>query len=291
MTATATSPQIGQDKEWITCDDWPQSPHYGNCYLSYSDTIGEQVVAQTSGDGGRTWSGLTSAPGFPGRESIRGSFAPGVQPLVLPSGRVVIAYYDEGKLSALLSDDGGATWTTELGIAPAELPHAPRPARGTAADLGGQLGRPRLRRLDRLLVPARLPGERRRLRLVHRRDRLEPADADPDRRRRRRAARPRRRPDARRADWRSPTTSTAARRSTSASSGRRTRARAGAARSCSTRAASRSAGSRRPRSARWSATTSRPRSPAAARCRSSSWRARPRSGLHEAAFGTSIAVP
>ena len=140
VTATATSPQLGQDKEWITCDDWPQSPFYGNCYLSYSDTIGNQVVAQTSSDGGRTWSGLTSAPGFPGRESIEGSFAPGVQPLVLPSGRVVIAYYDEGKLSALRSDDGGATWTTELGIAPASyrthrgLRAAPLPTSAVSSD-------------------------------------------------------------------------------------------------------------------------------------------------------------
>ena len=140
VSATATSAQIGQDKEWITCDDWPQSPHYGNCYLSYSDTIGNQVVAQTSGDGGRTWSGLTSAAGFPGRESIEGSFAPGVQPLVLPSGRVVIAYYDEGKLSALVSDDGGATWTTELGIAPASyrthrgLRAAPLPTSAVSSD-------------------------------------------------------------------------------------------------------------------------------------------------------------
>ena len=54
VTAVATSPEFGQDKEWIACDDWPQSPHYGNCYLSYSDTLGEQVVAQTSSDGGRT---------------------------------------------------------------------------------------------------------------------------------------------------------------------------------------------------------------------------------------------
>ena len=140
VTATATSPEFGQDKEWIACDTWPQSPHYGNCYLSYSDTIGNQVVAQTSNDGGRTWSGLSSAPGFPGRESIQGSFAPGVQPLVLPSGRVVIAYYDEGKMSALLSDDGSATWTTELGIAPASyrahrgLRAAPLPTSAVSSD-------------------------------------------------------------------------------------------------------------------------------------------------------------
>jgi len=139
VTATVTS-DFGQDKEWIACDDWPQSPHYGTCYLSYSDTIGQQVVAQTSGDGGRTWSGLSSAPGFPGRASILGAFAPGVQPLVLPSGRVVLAYYDEGKLSALVSDDGGVTWTNEVGIAPASyrthrgLRAAPLPTSAVSSD-------------------------------------------------------------------------------------------------------------------------------------------------------------
>jgi hypothetical protein len=116
VTAIATG-SLGQDKEWIDCDDWPQSPYYGHCYLSYSDVIGNEIVAQVSADGGLTWSPPASAPGFPGRQSIQGRYAPGVQPLVLPSGRVVIAYYDEGKLSVLRSDDGGATWTTQLGIA------------------------------------------------------------------------------------------------------------------------------------------------------------------------------
>jgi hypothetical protein len=140
VTAVSTTPQFGQDKEWIACDDWPQSPHFGNCYLSYSDTIGNEVVAQTSSDGGLTWSGASTAPGFPGQGSIRGSFAPGVQPLVLPSGRVLIAYYDEGKISALRSDDGGATWTTELGIAPANyrthagLRAAPLPTSAVSSD-------------------------------------------------------------------------------------------------------------------------------------------------------------
>jgi hypothetical protein len=140
VTAAATSPQFGQDKEWVSCDNWPQSPYYGHCYLSYSDTIGEEVVAQTSTDGGLTWAGLTTGPGFPGREAIRGSFAPGVQPLVLPSGRVVIAYYDEGQFSELRSDDGGTTWTTQLGIAPAGyrthngLRAAPLPTSAVSSD-------------------------------------------------------------------------------------------------------------------------------------------------------------
>jgi hypothetical protein len=59
---------------------------------------------------------------------------------VLPSGRVVIAYYDEGKLSALRSDDGGATWTTQLGIAAANyrthdgLRAAPLPTSAVSSD-------------------------------------------------------------------------------------------------------------------------------------------------------------
>jgi hypothetical protein len=117
VTAVATT-QFGQDKEWITCDNWPQSPFFGRCYLSYSDVLGEQVVTQASADGGLTWSAPSTAPGSPGRGTIRGDFAPGVQPLVLPSGRVVIPFYDESKLSALLSDDGGATWRLRSRIAP-----------------------------------------------------------------------------------------------------------------------------------------------------------------------------
>jgi hypothetical protein len=140
VTATASSPRFGQDKEWVSCDNWPRSPYYGHCYLSYSDTIGEEVVAQTSIDGGLTWSGLTTGPGSPGRESVRGAFAPGVQPLVLPSGRVVIAYYDEGRVSELRSDDGGTSWTTQLGIAPAAyrthngLRAAPLPTSAVSSD-------------------------------------------------------------------------------------------------------------------------------------------------------------
>ena len=134
------TPQFGQDKEWIACDDWPQSPHYGTCYLSYSDVLSEQVVAQISTDGGQTWSPATTAPGFPGRDAVRGAFAPGVQPLVLPSGRALIPYYDEGKFSTLVSDDGGATWTAQLGIAPASYrshPHlraAPLPSSAVSSD-------------------------------------------------------------------------------------------------------------------------------------------------------------
>jgi hypothetical protein len=140
VTAVATSGGLGQDKEWIACDNWPQSPRYGHCYLSYSDIAGEVVVTQASADGGATWAGATTAPGFPGRDSIRGAFAPGVQPVVLKSGRVLVAYYDEGKFSVLRSDDGGATWTAQYGIGAADyrthdgLRAAPLPTSAIGAD-------------------------------------------------------------------------------------------------------------------------------------------------------------
>ncbi|HYX77613.1 MAG TPA: hypothetical protein VE757_10590 [Gaiellaceae bacterium] len=75
VTAVQTT-GFGQDKEWVACDDWPASPHFGTCYLSYSATLSNQVVVQTSTDGGLSWSAATTAPGFPGRASIEGSFAP-----------------------------------------------------------------------------------------------------------------------------------------------------------------------------------------------------------------------
>jgi BNR repeat protein len=118
VTAIATQ-QFGQDKEWIACDNWPSSPFYGRCYLSYSDILDPQVVNQVSTDGGLTWSAATTAPGSPGRTSVIGQFAPGVQPLVLRSGRVLVPYYDDEEFATLRSDDGGATWTAQLAIAPA----------------------------------------------------------------------------------------------------------------------------------------------------------------------------
>ena len=59
---------------------------------------------------------------------------------MLPSGRALIPYYDEDKFSTLVSDDGGATWTTQLGIAPANyvthanLRAAPLPTSTVSSD-------------------------------------------------------------------------------------------------------------------------------------------------------------
>jgi hypothetical protein len=140
VQAVVTPNTLGQDKEWIACDNWPASPFYGSCYISYSDLVSNQVVAQVSRDGGLTWSPAAAAPGHPGRGSINGDFAPGVQPLVLPTGRVLIPFYDQGKLSIVTSPDGGLSWTEQIGVAPATfrvhlgLRSAPLPTSTVSSD-------------------------------------------------------------------------------------------------------------------------------------------------------------
>ena len=56
------------DKDWVTCDSHPASPHYGNCYAEW-DMVnkGFLVKMSTSTDGGKTWSApVTTANKFEG---------------------------------------------------------------------------------------------------------------------------------------------------------------------------------------------------------------------------------
>jgi hypothetical protein len=44
------------DKNWITCDNWPASKGYGNCYVEYDNNgNGNRELIQYSTDGGLTW--------------------------------------------------------------------------------------------------------------------------------------------------------------------------------------------------------------------------------------------
>ena len=112
--------QLLLDKQWIACDNGSQSPFRGRCYISVDDLRTTQIATQVSADGGLTWSAPASGPGFPGRISILGAFAPGVQPVVLPNGTVVIPYFDERRVAAIRSTDGGVTWSGAIPIAAAD---------------------------------------------------------------------------------------------------------------------------------------------------------------------------
>jgi BNR repeat-like domain len=114
------SGQVVLDKQWITCDNGAASPFRGRCYLSFDDLGTNEIATQFSADGGLTWSVAASGPGFPGRASITGRFAPGVQPVVRPDGSVVIPYFDDARMAAIRSTDGGNTWSAAIPITPAD---------------------------------------------------------------------------------------------------------------------------------------------------------------------------
>ncbi len=97
------------DKNWIVCDSWPTSPHYGNCYVEWDVPTGnaEEILMSNSTDGGLTW----SAP------SPTADVASGIggQPLVQPNGTVVVPIQSTG-MEAFTSTDGGASWSALVEI-------------------------------------------------------------------------------------------------------------------------------------------------------------------------------
>jgi len=97
------------DKNWITCDTWPLSPHYGNCYTEWDDNgLGNRILMSTSMDGGQTWLPPVSPGGLPS--------GLGGQPVVQPNGTVVVPYTTGNEIKVFHSTDGGANWTRPVSI-------------------------------------------------------------------------------------------------------------------------------------------------------------------------------
>src|SRR5262249_3725094 len=68
---------IAFDKEWVACDNTSTSPFYGRCYLVYTHSLAEDMLAvRWSDDGGLTWSGGTDIGARP---------AVGVFPAIRPT--------------------------------------------------------------------------------------------------------------------------------------------------------------------------------------------------------------
>jgi hypothetical protein len=113
---------IYSDKNWITCDNWISSPYYGHCYTEWdSPAQGDLLYMSTSTDGGATWGAAMTTGGY--------DYGIGGQPLVLPNGTVVVSYADfSGGMSAFISTNGGASWSSSATIAYA-------PSRGEAGGL------------------------------------------------------------------------------------------------------------------------------------------------------------
>ncbi|MCW2875842.1 exo-alpha-sialidase [Actinacidiphila oryziradicis] len=99
------------DKDWIVCDNTSSSPYYGHCYIEVDLTSsGNRVIMSTSSDGGATWSTPASPSGTPS--------GLGGQPLVQPSGTVVVPYSaNETAVRAFTSTNGGTSWNSSTLVA------------------------------------------------------------------------------------------------------------------------------------------------------------------------------
>ena len=98
------------DKDWITCDNTPTSPHYGNCYAEWDDNGNSNLIfMSTSSDGGVTWSA-----GF----AVSAAHGLGGQPLVQPGGAVIVPFLaDAGVIQSFSSTNGGASWGNVVQVA------------------------------------------------------------------------------------------------------------------------------------------------------------------------------
>jgi hypothetical protein len=97
------------DKNWIVCDSWATSPHYGNCYVEWDNPDnGDEILMSTSTDGGLTWGAAIA--------TANKSFGIGGQPLVQPSGTVIVPI-ETNSMSAFGSNNGGTSWSAPVTIA------------------------------------------------------------------------------------------------------------------------------------------------------------------------------
>ena len=99
------SNSVDLDKNWTACDNNASSPFRGHCYTELDNFgDGDLELMSTSTDGGLTWSVPIRTDG-----NDKGL---GGQPVVQPSGRVVVPFESlNGTISAFHSDNGGASWS------------------------------------------------------------------------------------------------------------------------------------------------------------------------------------
>lgn len=106
VSADTTAPN--SDKNWIVCDSWASSPHYGNCYVEWDDPLNsDEILMSTSTDGGLTWGVATPTANL--------ATGIGGQPLVQPNGTVVVPI-ETNAMSAFSSRNGGLSWTAPVMI-------------------------------------------------------------------------------------------------------------------------------------------------------------------------------
>jgi hypothetical protein len=128
------SNSVDLDKNWTVCDNHAASPFYGHCYTQFDNFAdGDRMLMSTSTDGGLTWSTPVSPAGH--NKGLGG------QPLVQPSGRVVVPYLTlNNAISAFSSDNGGVSWSRAVKVAGAHVHDAAGGLRSgplPTAEIGG----------------------------------------------------------------------------------------------------------------------------------------------------------
>jgi BNR repeat-like domain len=107
------------DKTWLSCDNTPTSPFYGNCYAEWDNNgAGDIVYFAVSSDGGLTFGTPVQPSGGPA------DF--GMQPLSQPNGTVIAVGADafDSNIVAVTSTDGGATFTKNVTVTNITFHHA-----------------------------------------------------------------------------------------------------------------------------------------------------------------------
>lgn len=121
------------DKSWITVDDDPASPHFGNVYLSWADvsasTSGDggtgPVMVSVSTDGGASFGARTRLSPAPGVDS--GDGRRGMSSATGPDGSVYVAFTQGSTQVVVVSRDGGGSWTEPTSIGPVRTIDDPIP--------------------------------------------------------------------------------------------------------------------------------------------------------------------
>jgi len=108
------SSAIFNDKEWITVDTFPASPHYGRLYVVWdqSNSFGAPILLRYSDNRGATWSAVKTV-------SSASAGTVGAIPLVQPNGDLTIVYDDYSNVErevAQTSHDGGVTFAAAVTI-------------------------------------------------------------------------------------------------------------------------------------------------------------------------------
>ena len=109
--AIVTTTTGNLDKDWINCDNTGSSPFFGNCYAQWDDVAtGDTLHLAYSRDGGQTWNAST-APS---------TVVLGGQPLVQPTGTVIVPILSGPDIVSFVSNDGGVSFTGPYTVAAAE---------------------------------------------------------------------------------------------------------------------------------------------------------------------------